>query len=57
MMRAGTLQALRWGSLDLSILDFSNGRKAQKRKYFGEFFPAQMPGGRKRKTVSGVLPG
>jgi len=33
------------GSLDRVFLDFSNGRKAQKRKYFGEFFPAQMPEG------------
>jgi hypothetical protein len=32
-------------SLDPVFLDFSNARKAQKRKYFGEFFPAQMPEG------------
>ena len=32
-------------SLDPVFLDFSNGRRAQKRKYLGEFFPAQMPGG------------
>lgn len=32
-------------SLDPVFLDFSNGRRAQKRKYFGEFFPAQMPEG------------
>jgi hypothetical protein len=32
-------------SLDAVFLDFSNGRRAQKRKYFGEFFPAQMPEG------------
>ena len=31
--------------LDAVFLDFSNGRRAQKRKYFGEFFPAQMPEG------------
>ncbi|MBV9223134.1 MAG: hypothetical protein JOY85_03850 [Acidobacteriaceae bacterium] len=31
--------------LDPVFLDFSNGRRAQKRKYFGEFFPAQMPEG------------
>ena len=28
-----------------SCLDFSNARRAQKRKYLGEFFPAQMPEG------------
>ena len=32
-------------ALDSVFLDFSNGRTAQKRKYFGEFFPAQMPEG------------
>jgi hypothetical protein len=32
-------------SLDPAFLDFANGRRAQKRKYFGEFFPAQMPEG------------
>jgi hypothetical protein len=32
-------------SLDPVFLDFSKGRRAQKRKYFGEFFPAQMPEG------------
>jgi hypothetical protein len=31
--------------LDSVFLDFSGGRAAQKRKYFGEFFPAQMPEG------------
>jgi hypothetical protein len=31
--------------LDPVFLDFSNGRRAQKRKHFGEFFPAQMPEG------------
>ena len=30
-------------ALDPVFLDFSKGRTAQKRKYFGEFFPAQMP--------------
>jgi len=30
-------------ALDAVFLDFSKGRMAQKRKYFGEFFPAQMP--------------
>jgi hypothetical protein len=29
-------------ALDSVFLDFSKGRMAQKRKYFGEFFPAQM---------------
>jgi hypothetical protein len=32
-------------SLDAVFLDFSNARRAQKRKYMGEFFPAQMPEG------------
>ena len=32
-------------ALDSVLLDFSKGRTAQKRKYFGEFFPAQMPEG------------
>lgn len=32
-------------ALDSVFLDFSNGREAQKRKYLGEFFPAQMPEG------------
>ncbi len=32
-------------ALDSVFLDFSKGRAAQKRKYFGEFFPAQMPEG------------
>jgi hypothetical protein len=32
-------------ALDSVFLDFSRGRSAQKRKYFGELFPAQMPEG------------
>jgi hypothetical protein len=36
--------------LDAVFLDFAQGRAAQKRKYLGEFFPAQMPEG-----VSGKL--
>jgi hypothetical protein len=32
-------------SLDSVFLDFSDARGAQKRKYLGEFFPAQMPEG------------
>jgi hypothetical protein len=32
-------------ALDSVFLDFSRGRAAQKRKYSGEFFPAQMPEG------------
>ena len=32
-------------ALDSVFLDFSRGRTAQKRKYLGEFFPAQMPEG------------
>ena len=31
--------------LDPVFLDFADGRRAQKHKYFGEFFPAQMPEG------------
>jgi hypothetical protein len=43
-------------SLDPVFLDFSNARRAQKRKYLGEFFPAQNGRGRKPKVVSGFLP-
>jgi hypothetical protein len=32
-------------ALDSVFLDFSKGRTAQKRKYLGEFFPAQTPEG------------
>jgi hypothetical protein len=32
-------------ALDSVFLDFSKGRRAQKRKYLGEFFPAQLPEG------------
>ena len=31
--------------LDLVFLDFSNARAAQKAKYLGEFFPAELPEG------------
>jgi hypothetical protein len=31
--------------LDPVFLDFSDGRAAQKRRYLGEFFPAQLPEG------------
>ncbi len=31
--------------LDSVFLDFSGARSAQKQKYLGEFFPAQMPEG------------
>jgi len=31
--------------LDAVFLDFTRGRRAQKQKYLGEFFPAQMPEG------------
>ena len=34
-------------ALDSVFLDFSKGRTAQKRKYFGEFFP--RPDARRRK--------
>src|SRR5256885_3724265 len=33
------------GLLDPVLLDFSNGRAAQKSKFLGEFFPAQLPEG------------
>ena len=36
--------------LDPVLLDFSNDRAAQKAKYFGEFFPAQLPEGRSGRT-------
>ena len=36
--------------LDSAFLDFSNARAAQKRKYRGEFFPAQMPEGASGKV-------
>ena len=32
-------------SLDAVFLDFTRSRRAQKQKYLGEFFPAQMPEG------------
>lgn len=35
--------------LDPVLLDFSDSRAAQKRKYLGELFPAQMPEG-----ISGI---
>jgi hypothetical protein len=31
--------------LDAVFWDFSNGRDAQKRRFLGEFFPAQLPEG------------
>jgi len=31
--------------LDPVLLDFSNARAAQKAKYYGEFFPAELPEG------------
>ena len=36
--------------LDPVFLDFSNNREAQKRKYLGEFFPAELPEGGSGKT-------
>jgi hypothetical protein len=36
--------------LDPVFLDFSNRRAAQKSKYLGEFFPAQMPEGASGKA-------
>jgi hypothetical protein len=37
-------------ALDSVFLDFSNRRTAQKNKYLGEFFPAQMPEGASGKV-------
>lgn len=37
-------------ALDPVLLDFSDGRSAQKAKYLGEFFPAQLPEGMSGKT-------
>jgi hypothetical protein len=36
--------------LDPVFLDFSDGRAAQKRRYLGEFFPAQLPEGASGRT-------
>ena len=36
--------------LDPVFLDFSNGRAAQKARYLGEFFPAELPEGASGKT-------
>lgn len=36
--------------LDPVFLDFSNSRAAQKRRFMGEFFPAQLPEGASGKT-------
>lgn len=36
--------------LDPALLDFSNGRAAQKAKFLGEMFPAQTPEGMSGKT-------
>ena len=36
--------------LDLVLLDFSNGRAAQKAKYGGEFFPAELVEGGSGQT-------
>ena len=38
------------GQLDPIFLDFSNGRAAQKGRFMGEFFPAQLPEGASGKT-------
>lgn len=37
-------------ALDPVLLDFDNGRAAQKRRFMGEFFPAQIPEGISGKT-------
>jgi hypothetical protein len=39
-------------ALDPVFLDFSNSRAAQKSRFMGEFFPAQMPEGASGKTFS-----
>ncbi len=36
--------------LDPVFLDFSNGRARQKRRFSGEFFPAELPEGATGKT-------
>jgi len=36
--------------LDPILLDFSNGRAAQKAKYLGELFPAETPEGSTGRT-------
>jgi len=38
------------GRLDPILLDFSNGRAAQKARYLGELFPAQLPEGLSGRT-------
>jgi hypothetical protein len=42
--------------LDPVFLDFSKGRVAQKRKYLGGFFPAQMPEGVSGRVFLEFLP-
>jgi len=37
-------------SLDPVFFDFENGREAQKKRFLGEFFPAQLPEGASGKT-------
>jgi hypothetical protein len=36
--------------LDPVFFDFNNGRAAQKTRFLGEFFPAQLPNGSSGKT-------
>lgn len=36
------MRFVNYDALDPVLLDFSNGRKAQKEKYFGEYFPAAI---------------
>jgi hypothetical protein len=36
--------------LDPVLLDFDNGRAAQKARYMGELFPAQLPNGISGRT-------
>jgi hypothetical protein len=42
--------------LDPTFLDFSQGRAAQKRRFLGEFFPAQLPEGATRARLCRVFP-
>ena len=44
------VQNVNVNAFDATFLDFSAGRRAQKKKYHGEFFPAQLPEGITRKT-------
>jgi hypothetical protein len=49
-MLAGTWWGVDPNRLDPIFLDFSNARAAQKRRFMGEFFPAEIPEGASGKT-------